>query len=93
MLKLKAIYYLKIQLENEKQLVKDNPEIKENAEDNIKVLEEMIFELENLQVNHNNYLLLKDMDKKINTIKIRLEYFYIVLVSWVLGVMVGLIII
>lgn len=90
MLKLKAIYYLKIQLENEKQLVKDNPEIKENAEDNIKVLEEMIFELENLQVNHNNYLLLKDMD---NTIKIRLEYFYIVLVSWVLGVMVGLIII
>ena len=64
MLKLKAIYYLKIQLENEKQLVKDNPEIKENAEDNIKVLEEMIFELENLQVNHNNYLLLKDMDKK-----------------------------
>lgn len=76
MLKSKAIYYLKIQLENEKQLVKDNPEIKENAEDNIKVLEEMIFELENLQVNHN-----------------KLEYFYIVLVSWVLGVMVGLIII
>ena len=90
---LKAIDYLRIELEREKQIVKDNPEVKESADYHIKVLEEMIFELENLQVNHNSYLLLKVLDKKMNTIKTRLEYFYVGLVSSVLGVITGLIII
>jgi len=82
---LRALDYLRMELEREKQIVKDNPEVKESADYNIKVLEEMIFELVNLQSNHNNSTLLQDIDSKINTIKTRLNNFILGTIFFVLG--------
>lgn len=67
-----------------------NPEIKESAEYNIKVLEEMIFEL--VQSNHNNSMLLQDIDEKINIIKSRLTNYILVFFSAIFGVIFALLI-
>ncbi len=69
-----------------------NPEIKESAEYNIKVLEEMIFELVQVQSNHNNSMLLQDIDEKINIIKSRLTNYILVFFSAIFGVIFALLI-
>lgn len=65
---LEVLDYLRTELEKEKKTTEDNPEIKESAEYNIKVLEEMIFELEQAQSNRNNPILLQNIDRKISII-------------------------
>lgn len=87
---LRALDYLRMELEREKQIVKDNPEVKESADYNIKVLEEMILELVNLQSNHNNSTLLQDIDEKINIINTKLNNFILGTVFFVLGAIIGL---
>lgn len=82
---LRALDYLRMELEREKQIVKDNPEVKESADYNIKVLEEMILELVQLEHTHNNSILLQDIDEKINTIKTRLNNFILGTIFFVLG--------
>lgn len=90
---LKALDYLRIELEREKQIVEDNPEIKESSKDNIKALEEMIFELVQVQSNHNNSMLLQDIDEKINIIKSRLTNYLIFFFSTGFGILVALLLI